>query len=226
MSIEAIIEEARGMELAELRALSASISELVRQAEAAAAAPEAMDEIVRERGEAQGRKMGDPWVRPSGAVDAYPTGAVVTHKGSTWRNLTPANVWEPGESGWREVPAEDAVPPAYVQPTGAHDAYSEGDRVTFDGAVWRSLMDGNVWSPDELVHSWFREGSIAEGEEPAPEPTPEPGAGAPLWAPGLSLGVGDRVEHNGVVYVVQQAHTSQAGWEPTNLPALFTPEES
>ena len=224
MSIETIIEEVRGMELADLRELSASIAELVRQAEAAAAAPAALDEIVREHGEAQGRKMGDPWVRPSGAVDAYPTGAVVTHKGSTWRNLTPANVWEPGESGWREVPAEDAVPPAYVQPTGAHDAYAKGDRVSYNGAVWRSLIDANVWSPDELVHSWFREGSVAEGEEPE-EPAPET-PGATLWAPGLALGVGDRVEHNGVVYVVRQAHTSQAGWEPTNLPALFTPEES
>ena len=221
MSIESIVEEAQSMELAELRELSASLAELVRQEEAAAAAPAVMDEIVRERGEALGRKIGDPWARPSGAVDAYPTGAVVTHEGSTWRNLTPANVWEPGESGWREVPAEDAVPPAYVQPTGAHDAYAEGDRVTYDGAVWRSLIDANVWAPDELVRSWLREGSIAEGEEPAPE-TP----GAPPWTPGVSLGVGDRVEHNGVVYVVQQAHTSQAGWEPTNLPALFTPEES
>ncbi len=220
MSIETIIEEARGMELAELRELSASIAELVRQAEAEESAPAALDEIVREHGEAQGRKMGDPWVRPTGAVDAYPTGAVVTHNGTTWRNLTPANVWEPGESGWREVPAEDAAPPAYRAPTGAHDAYAEGDRVSFDGAVWRSLIDGNVWAPDELMRAWFREGSIAEGAEPAP------GAGAALWAPGIALGVGDRVEHNGVVYVVQQAHTSQAGWEPTNLPALFTPEES
>ena len=223
MSIETIVEEARGMELAELRELSASLAELVRQEEAASAAPEALDEIVRERGEAQGRKMGDPWVRPTGAVDAYPTGAVVKHKGSTWRNLTPANVWEPGESGWREVPAEDAVPPAYVQPTGAHDAYAKGDRVSYNGAVWRSLIDANVWSPDELMHSWFREGSIAEGEDPAPE---EPDTGVAAWAPGLPLEVGDRVKYNGVVYVVQQAHTTQAGWEPTNLPALFTPEES
>ena len=40
----------------------------------------------------------------------------------------------------------------------------------------------------------------------------------------MRLGVGDRVEHNGVVYVVRQAHTSQAGWEPTSLPALFEEE--
>ena len=224
MSIELIVKEARGMELAELRELSASIEKLVRESESAASASAVLDEIVREHGEAQGRKMGDPWARPSGAVDAYPTDAVVTHKGSTWRNLTPANVWEPGESGWREVTAEDAAPPAYVQPTGAHDAYAEGDRVSFEGGVWRSLLDENVWSPDELMRAWFREGSLAEGVETSPE-EPAPSPGTSPWTPGIALGVGDRVEHNGVVYVVRQAHTSQAGWEPTNLPALFTPDE-
>ena len=224
MSIELIVKEARGMELAELRELSASIEKLVRESESAASASAVLDEIVREHGEAQGRKMGDPWERPTSALDAYPTDAVVTHKGSTWRNLTPANVWEPGESGWREVTAEDAAPPAYVQPTGAHDAYAEGDRVSFEGGVWRSLLDENVWSPDELMRAWFREGSLAEDVETSPE-EPAPSPGTSPWTPGIALGVGDRVEHNGVVYVVRQAHTSQAGWEPTNLPALFTPDE-
>lgn len=225
MSVEEIMEEARGMELAELRRLSAALAELIRQAEAAEAAPAALDEIVRERGEAAGRRIGDSWARPTSAVDAYPTDAVVTHGGRTWRNLTPANVWEPGESGWREISADDAVPPAFVPPTGAHDAYTKGDRVSFEGSAWRSLIDANVWAPDELMHTWSREGTIAEGEEPAPaEPAPTPGT--PLWGPGLVLGVGDRVEHRGVVYAVRQAHTTQAGWEPQNLPALFTPEES
>lgn len=220
MSIETIVEESRGLELSELRELSESIAELLREAETAEAAPAAMDSLVRRRSESQGRKMGDPWVRPTSAVDAYPTDAVVTHNGATWRNLTPANVWEPGESGWREVPAEDAAPPAYVQPTGAHDAYAEGDRVTFNGAIWRSLMDANVWSPDELMRAWFREGPVAEGAEPEPEPEPD----VPAWAPGLTLQVGDRVEYEGTVYSVRQAHTTQAGWEPQNLPALFEKE--
>lgn len=42
-----------------------------------------------------------PWVQPTGAQDAYPLGALVTHKGQTWENTgSPANVWEPGVFGW------------------------------------------------------------------------------------------------------------------------------
>ena len=37
--------------------------------------------------------------------------------------------------------------PAYQQPTGAHDAYSQGDKVTHDGKKYVSNVDGNVWEP-------------------------------------------------------------------------------
>ena len=47
MSIELIVKEARGMELAELRELSASIEKLVRESESAASASAVLDEIVR-----------------------------------------------------------------------------------------------------------------------------------------------------------------------------------
>jgi len=41
------------------------------------------------------------------------------------------------------------------------------------------------------------------------------------WAPGVSYAVGDTVTYNGVVYKCLQAHTSQTGWEPPNVPALW-----
>jgi hypothetical protein len=45
-----------------------------------------------------------PWVQPTGAHDAYPAGAVVTHNGKTWTNTHGnGNVWEPGVFGWAEV---------------------------------------------------------------------------------------------------------------------------
>ena len=99
-----------------------------------------------------GRKDGDPWVQPTGAHDAYPLGITVTHGGKTWENLTPANVWEPGVSGWREQVAQGY--PAWVQPTGAHDAYAKGDRVAFDGSNYESLIDGNTWSPTAYPAGW------------------------------------------------------------------------
>ena len=44
--------------------------------------------------------------------------------------------------------------PEFVQPTGAHDAYNKGDKVTFEGKHYISLMDGNVYSPAAYPAGW------------------------------------------------------------------------
>ena len=95
---------------------------------------------------------GQPWVQPTGAHNAYPIDITATHVGKTWESLTPANVWEPGVSGWREKVAQGY--PAWVQPTGAHDAYDKEDRVSFDGGNYESVIDGNVWSPSAYPAGW------------------------------------------------------------------------
>ena len=43
------------------------------------------------------------WVRPTGAHDAYKTGAKVSHNGKKWTSNVENNVWEPGVYGWTEV---------------------------------------------------------------------------------------------------------------------------
>ena len=43
---------------------------------------------------------------------------------------------------------------AFVQPTGAHDAYNAGDRVLYSGGVYESTIDGNVWAPDVYPAGW------------------------------------------------------------------------
>lgn len=43
----------------------------------------------------------------------------------------------------------------------------------------------------------------------------------PAWADGLSVQAGERYRYKGVLYRVLQAHTTQAGWEPDQVPALF-----
>lgn len=55
-------------------------------------------------------------------------------------------------SGWREHVAQGY--PAWVQPSGAQDAYKKGDRVSFDGSDYESLIDGNVWSPSAYPAGW------------------------------------------------------------------------
>ena len=105
---------------------------------------------------ASGVEPGQEWRQPTGAHDAYPQDWEVTHNGRTWISTTPANVWQPGVSGWRKVVEEDAAPPEWVAPSGAHDAYKTGDRVTFEGAVYESVIDGNVWSPTDYPQGWKR----------------------------------------------------------------------
>lgn len=41
------------------------------------------------------------------------------------------------------------------------------------------------------------------------------------YAVGVALKVGDRIEHEGLRYVIIQAHTTQLDWIPSALPALY-----
>jgi chitinase len=45
----------------------------------------------------------------------------------------------------------------------------------------------------------------------------------PNWAPNTAYAVGALVMYNGVEYECIQAHTSEVGWEPPNVPALWQP---
>ena len=42
--------------------------------------------------------------------------------------------------------------PEWVQPTGAHDAYNIGDKVTYKGNHYVCDINGNVYAPD--VYGW------------------------------------------------------------------------
>lgn len=44
--------------------------------------------------------------------------------------------------------------PEFVQPTGVHDAYNKGDKVTFEGKHYVSLIDANVYSPAAYPAGW------------------------------------------------------------------------
>ena len=44
--------------------------------------------------------------------------------------------------------------PVWAAPTGAHDAYNTGDVVNYNGTLYRSLIDGNVYSPEAYPAGW------------------------------------------------------------------------
>lgn len=44
--------------------------------------------------------------------------------------------------------------PVWSQPTGAHDAYNKDDITEYKGVLYRSLIDGNVYSPEAYPQGW------------------------------------------------------------------------
>lgn len=44
--------------------------------------------------------------------------------------------------------------PEWVQPLGASDAYNTGDIVSLNGVLYKSTIDGNIWSPDSYPQGW------------------------------------------------------------------------
>lgn len=49
---------------------------------------------------------------------------------------------------------DDSGYPVWAQPTGVHDAYNTGDVVNYNGTLCRSLIDGNVYSPEAYPAGW------------------------------------------------------------------------
>lgn len=100
------------------------------------------------------------WSQPYGATDCYQIGDKVTYQGKTWECTVANCVWAPGVYGWKEVgesggedkPVEEF--PEWVQPTGQHDAYMTGDKVTFNGTHYESVIDYNTWSPEAYPAGW------------------------------------------------------------------------
>ena len=105
----------------------------------------------------------------------------------------------------------------WVQPLGAGYEYKLVDPFTGQpetcahaGAEWATVVDNNVWQPG--VYGW----DVISGTPQIPEPpqTPE-------WAVGVLYAVNSQVTYSGKTYKCLQAHTSQAGWTPAAVPALW-----
>lgn len=93
---------------------------------------------------------------PMWAIDiAYAIGDRVQHGGTLYKCIqahTSQADWTPDATPalWVVVTVEEW--PEWVQPTGAHDAYAKGSKVTHNGKKWISSYDANVWEPG--VYGW------------------------------------------------------------------------
>ena len=69
---------------------------------------------------------------------------------------TSAAEWTPdtASSLYKKIGVTDDGYPEWVQPLGATDAYNKGDIVSYNGKLYRSTIDGNVWAPDAYPAGW------------------------------------------------------------------------
>ena len=124
-----------------------------------------------------------------------------------------------------EAKADAAKVPEWKNPGTRHDLiYHYDDVVRYQGKLVRSTHKGlNHWEPGTLGF----DGRIWEDITPDEDATPEgenmpTTPAAPVWKPGVTYVPGEVITHNGVTYKVVQGHTSQAGWQPDMVPALFS----
>lgn len=105
---------------------------------------------------------------------------------------------------------EDGTPTPWAELT---DKVGPGQRVIWtDGNTYRNISKAFLpisVTPDQ-AQWWSQETGLPVEIE--------------AWAPGQSVSIGDLRTYNGVTYSCIQAHTTQAGWTPPAVPALWAPQ--
>ena len=69
---------------------------------------------------------------------------------------TSASEWTPdtATSLYKAIGVTADGYPEWVQPIGASDAYNTGDIVSYNGNLYQSTIDANVWAPDAYPAGW------------------------------------------------------------------------
>lgn len=64
--------------------------------------------------------------------------------------------WIPNEAAalYSPIGLNEEGYPIWSQPSGTHDAYNAGDIVDYKGTLYKSLIDGNVYSPEAYPAGW------------------------------------------------------------------------
>ena len=86
---------------------------------------------------------------------AYAVSDRVQYNGTLYKCIqahTSQSDWMPSATPalWKTVSVDEY--PEWAQPTGAHDAYNIGDKVTYNGQHYVCTSNGNVYAPD--VYGW------------------------------------------------------------------------
>lgn len=88
---------------------------------------------------------------------AYTLNDIRQYNGLLYRCVqahTSQATWTPEDapSLWTRIADPAQEWPEWIQPTGAHNAYAKGAKVSHNGKHWISDVDANVWEPG--VYGW------------------------------------------------------------------------
>lgn len=92
---------------------------------------------------------------PAWELKAYVVGDRVRYNSTLYKCVqahTAQADWTPDATPalWVAVSLDEY--PEWVQPTGAHDAYNTGDKVSYNGKRYVCTIDANTYAPD--VYGW------------------------------------------------------------------------
>ncbi len=104
-------------------------------------------------------KMTDYFPVWDSASHAYSVGDRVMYDGTLYKCLqahTSQETWTPTDapSLWAKVLTSATGDPLPWEQPGSTNPYMIGDRVTYNGKVYESTIDNNVWAPDAYPDGW------------------------------------------------------------------------
>lgn len=115
--------------------------------------------------ESEMMKIADIYPKWNGNSKAYKIGDIISYgvnaDGETQlytviqAHTSQAN-WTPDTavSLYKKVGFTESGYPEWVQPLGASDAYNTGDIVSYNGVLYKSVIDNNSWSPEAYPQGW------------------------------------------------------------------------
>lgn len=149
-------EQDIGMTFAEAEQRVFALPDFDEYTEPAQAALDAVLPILTDE---QAEQVPDAFPLWSAAGKAYKVGDRVRYDGVLYKCVqahTSQEGWEPPNAAslWSRI-GEPAEYPEWIQPTGAHDAYAKGDKVSHNEKHWSSDIDANTYEPG--VYGWTEE---------------------------------------------------------------------
>lgn len=170
-----------------------------------------------------------PWAPDTG----YTVGTRVLYNDILWKCVqdhTSQENWTPdvASSLWSRTgqnPEDPNAIPAWIQPTGAQDAYQTGDKVIYNDTIYISTVDNNTWEPGvygwDIVSDESTENDISSDltdstdPEPVTEPEDESSNDIPAWTQPVgaqdAYQSGDKVIHNNTTW---ESTVDGNVWEP------------